>query len=96
MTCIPLRVGPPVGRDDHLPTNGRTNVAIAPRPVYTSRSDHPTCSGPVRQDMPLKSGAEDGALRGEEIADSGFGEVEHLVELGAGVGVFFRGGLGFY
>jgi len=32
---------------------------------------------------------------GEELADTLFGEVEHLVELGAGVGVLFGGGLGF-
>ena len=33
-------------------------------------------------------------LSGEELADALFGVVEHLVELGAGVGVFFGGGLG--
>src|ERR1700722_4868000 len=38
---------------------------------------------------------EGGALGGEELVDALFGEVEHLVELGAGVGVFFCSGLGF-
>ena len=33
-------------------------------------------------------------LGGEELADAGFGEVEHGGELIAGVGVFFGGGLG--
>ena len=34
-------------------------------------------------------------LGGEEFADALFGVVEHLVHLGAGVGVVFGGGLGF-
>jgi hypothetical protein len=38
---------------------------------------------------------EDDALGGEEFADALFGVVEHVVELGAGVGVVFGGGLGF-
>jgi hypothetical protein len=38
---------------------------------------------------------EDGALGGEELVDALFGEVEHLTELGAGVGVVLGGGLGF-
>ena len=40
--------------------------------------------------------SEGGLLGGEELADAFFGVVEHLVELGAGVGVLFGGGLGFY
>jgi hypothetical protein len=36
----------------------------------------------------------DGALNGEQFVDALFGEVEHLVELAAGVGVFLGGGLG--
>lgn len=43
----------------------------------------------------LDGGGEGGLLGGEELADAGFGDVEHLGELGAGVGVFFGGGLGF-
>ena len=38
---------------------------------------------------------EDGLLKEEELTDAGFGEVEHAVEFGAGVGVFLCGGLGF-
>ena len=38
---------------------------------------------------------EGGLLGGEEFADAFFGVVEHFVELGAGVGVLFGGGLGF-
>lgn len=34
-------------------------------------------------------------LEVEKVADASFGEVEHPGELGAGVGVFFGGGLGF-
>jgi len=34
-------------------------------------------------------------LGDEEFLDALFGVVEHLVELGAGVGVLFGGGLGF-
>src|SRR5882757_4299158 len=47
--------GPPVGRNHHLlsrPTGGPKRI-VSPRPVYASRSDRPTRSGPVRQDMPV-------------------------------------------
>src|ERR1700731_1406975 len=43
----------------------------------------------------LDGGGEGGLLGDEELADAFFGVVEHLVELGSGVGVFFGGGLGF-
>ena len=43
----------------------------------------------------LENSVQDGALGGEEFLDAFFGVVEHLVELGAGVGVLFGGGLGF-
>ena len=42
----------------------------------------------------LRGMGERGLLGGEEFADSLFGEVEHVGELGAGVGDFFGGGLG--
>ena len=45
--------------------------------------------------MGLDGGCEGGLLDLEELADTGFSEVEHAVEFGAGVGVFFGGGLGF-
>ena len=45
--------------------------------------------------MELSHARERGLLDGEEVADSGFGEVQQTGELGAGIGVFFGGGLGF-
>ena len=42
----------------------------------------------------LDGGGEGRLLRGEELADTFFCVVEHLVELRAGVGVLFGGGLG--
>ena len=43
----------------------------------------------------LSSGlAEDRALRGEELVEAAFGEVQQSIELGAGVAAFFGGGLG--
>ncbi len=38
--------------------------------------------------------AEDGALRGEELVEAAFCEIEQGIELGAGVTALFRGGLG--
>src|SRR6266699_4649190 len=34
-----------------VPTNGRAHEIVLPRPIDASRSDRPTRSGPVRQDM---------------------------------------------
>ena len=49
----------------------------------------------AQRGLGLNGGGEGGLLRGEEFADALFGVVEHGVELGAGVGVVFGGGLGF-
>jgi hypothetical protein len=38
---------------------------------------------------------QDCLLRGEEFVDAFFGVVEHLAQLGSGVGVVFGGGLSF-
>jgi hypothetical protein len=44
----------------------------------------------------LDGRGESGLLGNEELADAFFGVVQHCVELRAGIGVFFGGGLGLY
>ena len=61
---------------------------------------HSGCGMPNKEATPWQTGwldglGEGGLLEGVEFADALFGEVEQGVEFGAGVGVFFGGGLGF-